>query len=324
MPALSAPTSLQIEWPPNTEPAFPETLDAGAVHKFAVTFRVDRSLNLMAFAVDYRTNDANSRRFEFKQEFEVVEGPHIDRIQVIPLDDHDDFVSKSVTLMLVVVNPLDRPVTVTHEQLADPVIVEPKDCHSVIVDVDRVSIKFDPNSERLVDDDIDPDQVRKSESLAEQEKSARLEQSEKNLLWSILLLKTALQKKLKMQWCDSFGTSGVLPLNHIVVKKETLLLLKPVPFSVEFGLVKVLEDVWEIKCDIMCEKKLSLNVRISFVLEKEAKDFLLVAGEEETVVEAPGSVIRAVHCLSGQKLYFTARFWMKGVYFVKIGEFFVD
>jgi hypothetical protein len=319
IPPLFSPTSLQVDWPPPTEPAFPRALGAGSGHRFTVSYRVDRTITQMAFAIGYRTNEGSSRCFEFSREFQIVEGPHIDGIEVISLDSHDDFVSKTVTIMIVIANPLDTPISVTCSGAEAALPIDPKECGMMIIDIDRVDLRtFEIN-----DDSADL-QIRRSEALAESELNARLEQSEKDMLSSIVHVKTELQRRVSLQWNARAGVSGSLPFNHVIFDSETLMLLKPVPFSVEFGLMKITENIWQIQCDIGCEEKLILIVHITFRLQNDGDDFLLASGAEETEIETPGSVIRAIHCMPEQNVLVTGRFSMNGAHFIRNCMFFVE
>lgn len=112
-PPVPTPASLPITYPLIVDPPLPKALELGQLRAFSLNCQSNRTLTLLSCAIEYGTA-AFSRRFELKEIFEVLSVPHISRVEVIPLDDHDGFETSDVTLMVIVANPQYILVTVAH------------------------------------------------------------------------------------------------------------------------------------------------------------------------------------------------------------------
>jgi hypothetical protein len=324
MPAVLTSSSLPIAYPPTVDPPIPQSLAPGEVKPFTLSWLTDKTISTLSWAIEYGT-DEFSRRFEANQQFDIAEGPHVSRVQVISLDDHDDFDTNSVTLMVIVLNPLEAPIAIWCGS-ESPVMVEPQSLGTFMIGVDRIEIRIDPNTKKVLIEDVSADHVRKCEAVAVIEKNAKLTYPEKVRVASVLLLKQSLQKKLTLTWAMHTGLSGSLPFTHVPVDDDTLVLLKPPPFKVELKIEKMATNIWNLICRIDSETEMIVKVKFSFELENNPRETncILIAGAEETSVQVPASITTSIHCLPVGPLIVIGRFFVGNAYFVRRGKFQLD
>jgi hypothetical protein len=321
LPAVLTAQSLPIAYPPVVSPPVPDSLAPGEVKPFSLAWLADKTITELSWAIEYGT-DEFSRRFEMNQQFDISEGPHISKLQVISLDDHDDFDTNSVTLMAIVRNPLDTPVVISCGEDA-PTMVAAQSLGTYMISVDRIEIKVDPKTNKVVVEDVSPDHIRKCEAVAVKDKNAKLTFPERIRVASVLRLKQNLQKRLNLTWTGSNGIGGALPFTHVPVDDDTLVLLRPPPFKVDFKVEKQFPDIWGLICAIETEEKMDVKVQFSFELEDDPVETkcILIAGAEETTIKAPTSFTTSIHCLPTGNLTVTGKFYAGNVYFVRRGTF---
>ncbi|OHS98605.1 hypothetical protein TRFO_35007 [Tritrichomonas foetus] len=324
IPPVLTPTSLPIVYPPAVNPPLPPSLAPGQSHQFNLSFVADHSNTILSFAVEYGT-DKFTRRFELNQQLEIVDGPHISHVQVVSLDDHDDFDTNTVTFMIVIKNPFSNPVVVRNTDNETPTVIGAKELGTFLLNVDRININIDPKTKKWISEGLDNEHIRKCESTAVKLKNAPLTIGEKRTLWSTLYLKKKIGEQLKFQWSTVNGLTGLLPFNHVNINMETLTLLQPPAFKVNFTLTKKMENVWELNTQIECEEPLMLRARLMFDLQDigDNANCIFTAGVEENVVEAPTSFVTAIHCLPVGKLLVVGKFYIGDLdaFFVRRGCF---
>jgi hypothetical protein len=315
-PPVLTSASLPIAYPPIIDPPLLEALGPGESRAFSLCWPCDRTLNVLSYAIEYGT-PVFSRRFEMNEELEVLPGPHISSIEVLPLDDHDDFETSEVILMVVIDNPQDAPVTIMHNDSI--VVIQPQFIGTLMITVERIRINI--INGKVVSDGLSRDHVRKCEAAAVKEKNAGLTDAEKQFLASILVAKLELQSRIRLIWSLPDGQTGTLPFTHVLVDADTLLLLRPPPFSVFFSMEMVAETVWSLKCTIKSDEAIEVLVRLAFSLDGSPDECLLVAGAAVRHVVAPGEFETTIHCLSKGDLQVTGKFYIGRAYFVRRGSF---
>ena len=316
IPAVLTSTSLPIDYPPNVEPPLPDVLRTGATLDFNLTFQADQTNDVLSFAIEYGT-DEFSRRFEMNQPFEIIDGPGVRNVQVIPLDDHDDFDTKSVTLLTIVENPLDTPLSVRCRGSDEITVIEPQSLGTFVLQVERIDIQLDAE-QRWDAAGIEKDHVRKCEVVATKDKNAVLELSEKRILWSSLLLKKSLQDQLQLDWELPNGLTGTLPFTHVKIDMGTLTLLQPPPFNVDFSITKLRDGIWNITCKVDSTDKIPLKAKLHF---DAGGTEVFMAGEEENQLVSPASFTTAIHCTPNGPLCVIGRFYINDVYFIRRATF---
>ena len=320
IPPILTPTSLPIAYPPAVNPPLPPSLQPGQSHQFELSFIADHSNTILSFAVEYG-KEKYTRRFELNQELTILDGPRISHIQVVSLDDHDDFDTNSVTFMAVISNPFTNPVSVTNNVDETSIVIEPKAFGTFLLNIDRIDINIDPKLKKWSTDGLDSEHIRKCESAAVKAKNAPLTLPEKRIIWSTLLLKKKIGEQLKLQWSTINGLSGSLPFTHAKVSPETLALLQPPPFKVDFQLEKKMENIWELNTKIESNENLKLKAQLYLDLEDigDRPNCVFTAGSEINFVESPCSFVTAIHCLPYGKLSVVGRFYIGDLkaYFVR-------
>ena len=311
IPPVLTSTSLPIVYPPAVEPPLPDVLKPGMMYDFCLKFHADETNSTVSFAIEYGSDDF-SRRFEMNQSVEIVSGPRIRNVQVIPLDDHDDFETNSVTLLTIVENPLAIPVSVTRSGSSEVTVIEPLSLGTFVIEVERV--KLDPG---CATDVVGKDHVRKCEAVATREKQAVLSASEKEAIRSTLLLKENLQRQLELQWELPNGITGTLPFTHVTIDGGTLALLQPPPFTVSFSFEKFKQEIWSVTCSIEAESPICVKASLCF---SSPTSTVLIAGAEENLVTTPGSFTTYVHCDTGS-LRVVGHFHIGDVFFIRCASF---
>jgi hypothetical protein len=315
-PPVLTPSSLPIAYPPTVDPPLPEALSPGESRQFSLFWPADRTLTVLSCAIEYGT-ESFSRRFEMNQELDILAGPHISKVDVLSLDDHDDFEEPAVTLMVVVANPQDMPITVTYNETLT--VIQPQFLGTFMISVERIRIEKD--DETAVAAGITREHIRKCVGVAVKAKNATLTSSEKDFLVSVLLVKVILQSKIRLAWSLPDGQQGTLPFTHVPIDQDTLLLLQAPPFAVQFVLDPIAESVWNVTCKLDSGEKVSVLARLAFALEGAGAEPLLVAGAEETHVDVPGEFTTAIHCLPKGALQVTGKFYIGDAYFVRRASF---
>ena len=316
IPGVLTPTSLPIDYPPTVEPPLPDVLKTGATQDFFLKFPADQTNNVLSFAIEYGTNEF-SRRFEMNQALDIIDGPGVRNVQVIPLDDHDDFDTKSVTLLTIVENPLETPLSVRCRGSDEITVIEPQSLGTFVLQVERIDIQLDAE-QRWDAAGIDKDHVRKCEVVATKEKNAKLDLSEKRILWSSLLLKKSLQDQLQLDWELPNGLTGTLPFTHVKIDTSTLTLLQPPPFTVAFSMEKLRENIWNITCAVNSAVSIPLKAKLTFDANGSE---VFMAGQEENDIESPASFKTAIHCTPNVSLLVIGKFYVGDVYFVRRATF---
>lgn len=325
VPPVLTPTSLPLNYPPIVSPPLPSSLEPSASHSFSISFVADQTVKALSYAIEYGP-EGYSRRFEYHQDLEIVPGPHISEIQVIPFLNHDDFDTKSVTLMIVTSNPFDSPIKVMDKSNENPTIIEANSLGTFMIDVDRIDINIDRSgSQKFQLEGFDGEHVRKCETTAVKEKQRELTIDEKKVLWSTLHLKKQIQDQLQFTWTGKDGLSGDLPFTHINIPSETLMLLQPPPFSVKYELTKRADQVWDLNCSL--ESDTEINVKIIFefsvVNDSEGENYVLSSGNEETNVTTPTSFTTSLNAAPRGSLEVTGSFYIgeTDAFFIRKGLF---
>lgn len=331
-PAVLTPTSLPIAYPPKVNPPLPPELEPGQSHQFELSFTADQSNKLLSFAVEYGT-DKFTRNFELNEKLEIIDGPHISHVQVVSLDDHDDFESSTVTFMIVITNPFSNPIVVQNNKEKSsnidiaPTVIEAHDVGTFLIGIDRIVAKINRNDRKWNTDELEPEHIRKCESTAVKMKNAPLSLNDKHQLWTTLLLKKKISEQLDLTWSTVTGLSGSLKLTHVNINLASLILLQPPQFNVNFELKKLeeIENFWELTTKIEnvtgVVDNIKLKVTLSFELEDtgDKSNCIFTAGVDENNVESPCSFITAIHCLPVGKLVVVGRFYINNLdaYFVR-------
>lgn len=337
-PPVLTPTSLPIAYPPKVNPPLPPELEPGQSHQFELSFIADQSSQVLSFAVEYGT-EQYTRHFELNEKLEIIDGPHISHVQVVSLDDHDDFESRTVTFMIVITNPFSNPIVVQNNKDKDngnnidiaPTVIEAHDVGTFLIGIDRIVANIDRNERKWKTDELESEHIRKCESTAVKLKNAPLSLNEKHQLWTTLLVKKKISEQLDLRWSTVTGLSGSLQLTHVNIDLASLILLQPPQFNVIFDLKKLeeIDNVWELTTKIENNAETTENIKIKAILSFELEDTgdksncIFTAGIEENVVESPCSFITAIHCLAVGKLNVCGRFYIEDLdaYFVKKAQF---
>lgn len=321
-PAVLTPTSLPIVYPPKVNPPLPPELEPGSSHQFELSFTADHSNKILSFAIEYGSSNF-TRSFEQNQELDIVNGPHISNIQVVPLDDHDDFDTNSVTFMIVITNPFSNPIVVTNRnnEAEAPTVIEANDLGTFLIQVERIDIQIDPNAKKWFSEGLDPEHVRKCETTAIKLKNESLTIEEKRQLWTTLFIKKKIQEQLDLRWSTVTGLVGSLHLTHVNVDLATLTLLKIPEFKASFTLDKKMDKIWQLTTNVESSSKIKLNVKLSFeLLDNEDKsNCVFYAGAEENKIESPCSFVTSIHCLPIGKILVIGKFYVGDLdaYFVR-------
>lgn len=320
-PNVATPTSLPIAYPPEVVPPLPPEIGAGDAFSFKLRMVADRTLPNLSFVVEYGPK-GYIRRFNYSQELEIAEGPHVDRLQVVPMDDHDDFKSVSHLLMVVIKNPFELPIEVDCDTEAS-IVVAARSYGTLLVRVDRIELDIDPNAQTWCCPGIDREHVRKCETTLIKELNRPLTAEEKVEVWSTLQLKMRLQEQLHLRWASQDGLGGPIPFNHVDIDRATLLLMQPPPIAVKFEMERATAKQWRLRTAIEGDGAQEVRVCLSFAVENAGPGVhhVLTAGLSEHRVKAPAEIETYLHCAAVGTLVVTGKFYIGEGYFVRRGSF---
>ncbi|EAY22107.1 hypothetical protein TVAG_457420 [Trichomonas vaginalis G3] len=322
-PPLLTYDSLPIDYPPKIVPPMPESLQPGQSFNFNLVMINDNSVKNLSFALEYGS-DRFARRFEYYQDLTVAEGPHIDRLHVVPVEGHDDFSSKTILVMVIIRNPFEIPIEVTGSD--HNVIVAALSYGTYLVELDRINTDVDEDALRFQYENLDFEYTRKCETALVKNLNKPLDQNDKVRLWKMLVLKTKIQKQLNLKWADQDGNSGDLSMNHVRIDRTTFALLQEPPFDVSFSIKRESEKILTVSAEVKPNNKKITNTKVMLSFSAEDRDtkekrIVLTAGMEETEISIPGVLETAVHCHSNSILNVTGRFFVGDAFFVRCASF---
>ena len=313
-PPVLVGTSLPIDYPPKLNPTLPDKLLPGATHKFLMEFVSDPTFTNLSFAIEYGTKDY-IRRYEHDMPFAVEPGPRISRVEALPLDEHDDFDDDKATLLIVIENPTDVPVTVSLDSVRQT-FIRRKSFGTFIVNISRIAPPPDISPKFL--EDLTQDHIRKCETAEIKKLQHELTPEEKHSLYTALYIKLKIKQQLPLLWRNQHAQTGPLPLTHIEMDEKTLTLLQPPPFNVSFSIKRIATEVWDICCSIDSQNPIHLNAMLSFAVDR---GYVLNSGKSVYQLTTPTKFNTSVHCDLQEKLTVTAKFFIGEAYFVKICTF---
>jgi len=320
-PPVLTSTSLPICYPPVMDPPMPDYLDPGQSHSFSLKIVSDITLTSLSFGIQYGREDF-IRAYQYHQDLSIISGPQITRIQVLPLDDHDDFLDNKITLIVVIENPTDLPISITCNDRSH-FFVQPHSFGAYIANIERIDFSVNESDKKWSFGELTLDHVRKCETTATKEKNSQISKHEKQSLWRALYLKLMIRKQLPLNWVNKFNLSGTLPFSHVVLDQTTLLLLQPPPFSVNYELNQVLNNIWELQCIIDSLESLSIVAKLSFEVEQsqDQPNFILVAGSHSKKLQIPGRFSMHIHCLPSGSLTIIGKFFIGDAFFIRRSVF---
>ena len=319
-PAIQTPDSLPIIYPPEVIPPLPDTLAPGKSFNFKIKMIIDQSLSDLSFAVEYGT-EKYTRRFAYSQPLTILEGPHIDRIQVIPMDNHDDFMGTSNLVMVVIRNPFELPIEVQGED--QTVVVAARSYGTYLVHLDTINAQIDPEAKSFTCDGIDKEHVRKCEQAMIIVLKRPLEREEQLNVWRSLLIKSRIQEQLKLRWVNQDGLEGILPFTHVSLDAATMMLMQPPPFNVEFQMRRKSAKIWILTTNIKSDTPITVKSTLSFTVEGAGTGVyhVFTAGIEENTLVSPGSFETALHATDVGDLKVVGKFFVGSAIFTRISSF---
>lgn len=321
-PQILSYDALPIDYPPKIVPNLPEFLQPGEAFHFNIVMNNNKMVRNLSFILEYGT-EKYVRRFEYNQDLTVVEGPHIDRINVVTTDDHDDFTNKSILVMVVIKNPFEIPIEVIGAD--HKVIVSALSYGTYLVPLDRIETDIDEDTTRFSFENLDFEYTRKCETALVNTLGRPLEKEDKFHVWKMLMLKTKMQKQLGLKWIDHEDNKGELPMTHVKIDKCTFTLLQPPPFDVKFDISRKSDKILILKTILESKgKEMKTHFNLSFSAEDrktKVKKAVLTAGVEDVETDVPGVVETAVHCPPKSILYVTGKFFVGNACFIRCASF---
>ena len=315
-PPVLVGTSLPIDYPPKLNPPLPDKLLPGSTHKFLMEFVSDPTFTNLSFAIEYGRKDY-IRRYEHNMPFTVIDGPRISRVEALPLDEHDDFDDDKATLLIVIENPTDAPVTVSLDTVEQNLFIRRKSFGTFIVNISRIAPPTDISPKSL-EDHLTQEHIRKCETSEIKKLQRELTKEEKIALYTALYIKLKIKQQLPLIWRNQHAQKGPLPLTHVEMDEKTITLLQPPPFKVSFSIKRIANEVWDICCSIDSQNPIQLKTMLSFAVDS---GYVLNSGKSVYKLVTPTKFNTSVHCDLQEKLTLTAKFFIGDAFFVKICSF---
>ena len=218
-------------------------------------------------------------------------------------------------------------------------IIPGKSFGTMIAQIQRIDCSVVPNVKRWTGcEGLPADHIRKCEQTLIRELQRDLSPDERRQLWIQLYLKLQIEQQIELRWTDLKLLKGLLPLTHIVLDDAALILMQKPTFNVEFTIQKLMDMVWEVKCNVSpsfksdsensenpenSENQNVIKARIEFKLENtnDQPDTIFTAGQEEVELRIPESFTTAVHCLPVGDLIVIGRFYVNSACFIRRVKF---
>jgi len=322
-PAVYSSTSLPLDYPPKVIPPLPPSLIPGESKIFTIQLNVDKTFENLSYIIEYG-QEKYTRQFNYNQNFSIKPGPHISRMQVVTLDDHDDFMSLSHLLMIIIYNPLDLPIEVSCDS-ESPIIISSNSYGTFLVQVDRIDVQIGPSTTKCNLSGIDHEHVRKCETNEVKKLNRPLQLAEKHRLWTSIYLKYKIQNQIHLKWKNQNGLEGDLPFSHVDLDDSTLLLLQTPPFTVNFVIKRLYDEIWELSCILQSQNPIDVRCRMTFAIPNGSQnDQIFTAGLDDALINItsePKVFKTTIHCSSHGALSATTRFYIGEAYFVRKGYF---
>ena len=319
-PAVVEYDMLPIKYPPEVIPPLPDHLEPGKAFNFKVKMTLDKSMTDLSFVVEYGS-EKYTRRFAYTQPLSIAEGPHIDRIHVLPLDNHDDFISTSNLIMVVIHNPFELPIEVQGED--QTVVVSARSYGTYLVNLDKINAEIDTTSNNFTCNGISKDHIRKCEQALIRDLNRPIEKDEQINVWKSLLIKSQIQEQLKLRWVNQDGLDGILPFTHVSLDEATAMLIQKPPFEVEYEMRRKSEKIWIVTTNVKSTTNITVKSSLSFSVEGAGTGIyhVFTAGDEENVITTPGSFETAIHATPVGELKVTGKFFVGSAVFTRISSF---
>ncbi|EAY21770.1 hypothetical protein TVAG_237960 [Trichomonas vaginalis G3] len=316
-PPIYSGTSLPVPYPPKLNPSLPPTLNPGQSYKFNVQLQMDQTFTNLSFGIEYGRR-GYIRRFEYDRQLSLIDGPRITRVETVPLEDHNDFDDDHTTLLIIIQNPTNDPITVD-SNIAGQVFIPRQSFGTLIVRIQRIETPDDFTG-KWNDIGLTTEYVRKAEVAEINAKQREISDEERRLLWTALYIKQKICQQLTLKWHNQHGFGGNLPLSHVILDPRVLTLLQKPSFDVNISIKKQENDVYSLTCDMKSENKKSVDVKAMLTFNAE-KSSVMIAGKSVYQLKTPSTINMIVHTTCKKKLLVTGKFYVGEAFFVKLAEF---